>query len=148
MSVFVTNGAPAVAARPFIAVAVGGALGTLARHGALFADWRSSLVVLGLNLAGSTALGALVALRASAGRGGLHDPWFALLGVGFCGGLTTFSTHALEVASHLERSRWLDGAGSLIATTALCLAGAGLGFRVANGHRPPPTTPTAHRGTQ
>ncbi len=67
---------------------------------------------LAVNGAGSLLLG-LVAGAAPAS--------YALVGVGFCGALTTFSTFALET---VEGAGWRNVAGS----TALCLAAAAVGL--------------------
>ena len=75
---------------------------------------RSTLAV---NAAGCLALGALV---------GAPDRAWALLGIGLCGGLTTFSTYAVEA---------VEGAGAryVALTTAVCLAAAGLGLALSPG---------------
>ena len=57
-------------------------------------------------LLGAVSLGAL-ALGALAGV--FRDrtsTWYLLLGTGFCGGYTTFSTFSLEVAEALRHGRW------------------------------------------
>ncbi len=81
-----------------VAVAVGGALGTVARYELALADplgpsrfpWATFLV----NVVGSFVLGALLtALVANGPAAGWLRP---LVGVGFCGGLTTFSTWMVE----------------------------------------------------
>ncbi|MTV24816.1 CrcB family protein [Nitriliruptoraceae bacterium ZYF776] len=80
------------------AVAVGGAAGALTRYGvvALVAAFAGDLLgVLLVNLAGTFALGWMV------GRAGRSSVWrtrLPLLGAGFCGSLTTFSTVALQLA--------------------------------------------------
>src|SRR5687767_10315309 len=54
-----------------------------------------------INISGSITLGVVAALfRDRAGMG------FLLLGTGFCGGYTTFSTFSLEVAELVQRQRW------------------------------------------
>jgi CrcB protein len=72
---------------------------------------RATLIV---NLAGSLLLGLL------AGAGARTS---ALLGVGFCGGLTTFSTYAVEV---VEGGGWRYA----VLSTGGCLAACGLGLGV------------------
>ncbi|MCC2310040.1 fluoride efflux transporter FluC [Cellulomonas chengniuliangii] len=49
-----------------------------------------------VNVVGSVALGAAAALAA---RGVISSPWLTVLGIGLAGGLTTFSTFALDVVS-------------------------------------------------
>jgi fluoride exporter len=81
-----------------VAVAVGGALGTVARYELALADplgpsrfpWATFLV----NVVGSFVLGAtLTALVANGPVAAWIRPF---VGVGFCGGLTTFSTWTVE----------------------------------------------------
>jgi CrcB protein len=109
-----------------VAVAVGGAAGTAVRHGASTMDWHTALTVLAVNVIGSFVLGLIVAVRA----GGLADRWAALGGIGFCGGLTTFSTHAIDVAQRLDDQRWTTAFLSLGGTTVLCVTAAAFGFRL------------------
>jgi CrcB protein len=77
-----------------------------------------------VNLSGSLLLGLVTGLAA----GGLPPPAALVIGTGFLGGYTTFSTAAVEtVRLALEgrsRAAALHGAGQLVA--AAVLAGAGL----------------------
>lgn len=109
-----------------LAVALGGAVGTAVRHGVATIGPHPSWTVLAVNVIGSFALGLVVAIRAS----GLTDRWTALVGIGFCGGLTTFSTHAVDLARRLDEQRWTSAFVSLAATTLLCVAAAALGHRL------------------
>jgi len=70
-------------------VGLGGVAGAIGRHlvGDRLDSTRDTLAV---NLLGSLALGALVATDPSAST-------LALLGTGFCGAFTTFSSFAFEV---------------------------------------------------
>ena len=88
---------------PWLYVALGGAAGSLLRYGAGQAlgpprpgafPWHTFAV----NVAGSLLLGVVVALVPR------DDPHHlrALLAVGFCGGLTTFSTFGYETVSLLQ----------------------------------------------
>ena len=82
----------------WLAVAVGGALGTLARWGVASA-WPTAagtfpVTTLVINLVGSFAIGCVLVLTLD------HEPSrpiaHALLGTGVLGGFTTFSTFAVE----------------------------------------------------
>jgi fluoride exporter len=81
-----------------VAGAMGGALGTVARYELALADplgpsrfpWATFLV----NVVGSFVLGA--ALTALVGNGPGATWVRSFVGVGFCGGLTTFSTWMVE----------------------------------------------------
>ena len=86
-------------------------------HGA---GWpRGTLLV---NLAGSALLGALAG-AAVEGRA------LALVGIGFCGALTTCSAFAVQVV-RLGRGR---GAAYALVTVTACLAAATLGHLLAGG---------------
>jgi CrcB protein len=110
-----------------LAVAVGGATGSLARWGLLVqtGEDASTLTLFGLNVFGSLLLGGLIAHRER-----LSNEVFALLGTGFAGGLTTFSTFAVAVAQKLEDGELLDAFSNSIATLVTTLVAAGLGYRL------------------
>jgi len=102
-------------------VAVGGAAGAVLRFlaGRL---WDRDLPVgtLLVNVAGSFLLGVFSAMSL-----GTHA--LALLGTGFCGGLTTYSAFAVQ--THALGAR--RGAGYAAATIGVALAACALGFWVA-----------------
>ena len=81
-----------------VAVAVGGALGTVARYELALAEpvrsGRFPWATFAVNVVGSFVLGAAltVLLEPGAAAWALRP----LVGVGFCGGLTTFSTWMVE----------------------------------------------------
>ncbi|MDN4174459.1 CrcB family protein [Nocardioides sp. SOB77] len=101
-------------------VAVGGALGSALRYvAASVLDARWPRGTLAVNLAGSALLGLLVAR-------GPGDAAYALVGVGFCGGLTTWSAFAVQ--THRLGPR--PGAAYAVATLGLALAACALGFWV------------------
>lgn len=108
-------------------VAIGGVSGTLLRWAAessVTEDARSA-VVLAVNIVGSALLGWLI------GRGSPHRAahwWWT--GAGFCGGLTTFSSFALDVAARLDQQISAAPLLVVIATTTGTIVAAGVGYRV------------------
>ena len=84
----------------WLAVAVGGAIGSVARHAvnrAVFGRWPSALPLSTamVNLAGCFAIGMLGGLIASE-RIVLRAHWREFVFVGLLGGFTTFSTFGLD----------------------------------------------------
>lgn len=104
-------------------VALGAAVGAPLRYLAgLWLDRRLHWGTLVVNLVGSFVLGLLVG-AAVEGR------WLALLGTGFCGGLTTYSAFAVQSVQGGRRR----GSAYAVVTVAGCLALATLGNAVATG---------------
>lgn len=114
-------------------VAVGGAFGALARWGALAAtdpDLADEMV-LALNAVGSLILGMLAGgARRRGGRRPITENRYLLLGTGFCGGLTTFSTYALDVARALDEGALLRAATFGLSTPILAVLVGGIGYRL------------------
>ncbi|HYH71577.1 MAG TPA: CrcB family protein [Nocardioides sp.] len=79
-----------------------------------------------VNVAGSFVLGALV----GAGAGGAP---LALVGVGFCGALTTFSTLALEVWDAMSDGRRTQAVANVALSLVLGIGAAWLGWALAGG---------------
>jgi fluoride exporter len=97
----------AILTHPVTLIGLGGAVGSNARYwvGLWFRaqPWAQEYTwgTFVINVSGSLLLGVVAAVfRDRAG------PWFLLLGTGFCGGYTTFSTFSLEVAEAIQRGRW------------------------------------------
>ncbi len=85
-----------------------------------------------VNAVGSAALGVLTGAHAA---GALDATWLAIAGAGVCGGLTTFSTLALDVVV-LLRSRWWARAAwyvgaQVVAGLLLFALGLALGHEIA-----------------
>lgn len=82
---------------------------------------------LGINTVGSFVLGLLaVWCRDRTG-------WYALLGIGLCGGFTTFSTFSLETLTLLDEGRSGRAVGYVAGSVAAGLLGVWLGLRLAKG---------------
>jgi CrcB protein len=102
-------------------VMLGGALGAVVRHLVDLAMPRAvvPLGTLTVNVAGSLLLGLLAGLGTA-----VPDGWGALLGTGFCGALTTWSTFAFQTVD--AGSRWaaaLNVAATLVAGFGAVLLG-------------------------
>ena len=113
-----------------IAIALGGALGALARYGA--STGVHALLgrgfpygTLTVNVAGSLAMGFLYIVLIE--RLSLAAEWRAVLLVGFLGAFTTFSTFSLETFNLVEGGEWLKAAANVVLSVVLCLFAAWLG---------------------
>jgi CrcB protein len=92
----------------------------IARRGA-----GSVLGILTVNVAGSAVLGVLLGLR------DVPPAVLALVGTGFCGTLTTFSTFGWDVVRLVEERAALRAAGYLVGTLVLGLGAASAGYVIA-----------------
>lgn len=113
-------------------VAVGGAAGAAARYAAAL-RWDSPppglpYGTIAVNVLGSLVLGVLVGA-------GLGAEGLALLGVGFCGALTTYSAFAVQVAERAgagaRRSAGLVAVLTLVPALLAVLVGAAAGGQLA-----------------
>lgn len=116
-------------------VFVGGVFGTLARHGIETAvSWRGSgwpIATFGINLVGAFALGFL--LEALVRRGpdvGVRRLTRLLLGTGFCGAFTTYSTFALEAVLLTRDGQLTTALAYAVSTVVLGAAAAWAGIVV------------------
>lgn len=112
-----------------VLVAIGGIAGAAVRWatGELFGASASEPVgaTLVVNVVGALLLGAVLAQVAR----GLSPSVIALVGVGFCGAMTTMSTLALQTAVRIDDGRWADGIGLLALHVGLGLVAAVVGAR-------------------
>lgn len=105
-----------------IAVAAGGALGSVARYlvgvgsGKLFGTdfpWGTLII----NVTGSFLIGAFVGLLAA--KWELSQAMRIFLTVGICGGYTTFSTFSLDTYYLIERGQTLASSAYMAASVVL-----------------------------
>jgi CrcB protein len=118
-----------------LAVVLGGATGALARyavshwaaqyHAIITFPWHT----FGINILGSFALGLLVVWY----RQQPQPIWWFLLGTGFCGGFTTFSTFSLELLMLLEKGRTGSATAYAAGSVAAGIAGVMLAMRISRG---------------
>jgi CrcB protein len=90
------------------------------RHDSLF-PWGT----LAVNVAGSLILGTLAG-------GAVSRPVFALLGVGLCGALTTYSTFGFETVRLFEQRAHFYGVAYAVASIVAGLGAAFVGFAIAD----------------
>jgi len=116
-----------------LAVAIGGAIGSVARYlvaigsGKVFGldfPWGTLII----NVTGSFLIGAFVALFAAKLQASQAVRIF--LTVGICGGYTTFSTFSLDAFYLFERGALLASAAYVLASVVLSIAGLVLGVQI------------------
>ena len=122
--------------RVYLAIAVGGALGSVARY--LCALATLSLLgpafpwgTLSVNVAGSFLIGLYATLTEPDGRLFVSPTMRQGVMGGFCGGFTTFSIFSLETIRLLEAGQWPLAAGYVLVSAATWLPAVWLGHRLA-----------------
>ena len=90
-----------------------------------------------VNVLGAALLGLLAGVQTAPRRQ-------MLLGIGFCGSLTTFSSWMLAAMKHLSARDWSAALGLIGLTLGLGLGAAALGFSLGRRFKPPepPQSPT------
>lgn len=111
----------------WFAVAVGGALGSLARF--WLAGWMAALTgprfpwgTLLINVLGSFVIGLVAGITLAPARVSMHPDARVFLMVGVCGGFTTFSAFSLQTLELLQAGSLASAAGYVLASVLLCIA--------------------------
>ncbi|MBT0567199.1 CrcB family protein [Williamsia sp. CHRR-6] len=114
-------------------VALAGSLGAVARFvvdGELVHRfrWTTPWQVLLVNVTGSMLIGLIAGIVAA---GHADRTWLSLVGTGFCGGYTTFSTVSVETVTLLRTGRTgaavAFGGANLLLSLLACAIGLGAG---------------------
>ena len=119
-----------MSATALLLVALGGALGSLARAvGSMLVPasrlpWATILI----NVIGSLVIGWLMARLSPLDAEDL--PGHAFWVVGVCGGFTTFSSFSWQTIALLQKGDWLAAIGNVLLSVVLCLAATALGWRI------------------
>ena len=118
--------------RAYLYVAVGGALGSVARF------WLTALVaeILGpqfpwgtilINVLGSFVIGFYATFTGPDGRVTASFDARAFVMVGICGGFTTFSAFSLQTLQLARQNQSLEAGANILLSVVLCLAAVWLG---------------------
>lgn len=115
-------------------IAVGGALGALARFGLAntlnaLIPLRLPLATLTVNIVGSLLIGVIYVLIAE--KMILQQEWRSILMVGFLGAFTTFSTFSLETVTLLENGQFGIALAYCVVSVITCVGAAYAGLLLA-----------------
>jgi fluoride exporter len=116
-------------------IAVGGALGTLARYLISVAavpfshtlPWGTILI----NVSGSFVIGFFGTLTLSQGRYPLPETARLFVMVGFCGGFTTFSSFSLQTLDLMRQGLLTRALINVAASVVLCVGAVAIGHALA-----------------
>jgi CrcB protein len=114
-------------------VALAGSAGALARFGldgGLRRRWPTTFpfATLVVNVTGSLLLGLITGLVLFRGE---PDALRTIVGTGFCGGYTTFSTASFETVRLLQAGRRLQAATNAVSSLVLTVLAGGAGLALA-----------------
>jgi fluoride exporter len=118
-----------------LVVGLGGSAGAVTRYlvdGAVQDRTSGSLPIgtLTVNLAGSLVMGFVVGVFVFAG---VSHEWVAVIGTGFCGGLTTWSAASWETVLLIEEREWTSAAVIAVGSLVVGCLFAAAGFLLAYG---------------
>lgn len=120
----------------YLTVALGGALGTMARFGAsgLIAasfgetfPWGTMVV----NVTGCFLIGFFATLTAPDGRWFVGGTTRQFVMTGFCGGYTTFSSFSLQTLNLIRDGQIVSACGNIFGSVILCMLSVWLGAMAA-----------------
>ena len=120
----------------YLWVALGGALGSMARFGcsSLVANLFGATFPLGtlmINVLGSFVIGFFATLTGPDGRILVPGDFRQFVMVGICGGYTTFSSFSLQTMTLVQDGELFRAGLNVTASVVLCLAAVWLGYIVA-----------------
>lgn len=109
-------------------VALGGAIGSVTRYG-VAALFNRPHAIFYINVLGSFLLGLMIAFLMKHVED--SKSLQLLLGVGFCGGFTTFSTFSMEAWNMFAADKFSQAAIYILASVLCSILGFGLGAYLA-----------------
>lgn len=107
----------------FLFVALGGALGAVARYAISLIPVKTGFPVLTLitNIAGAILIGFIVGVTSNSE--GISDNTVLFWKTGVCGGFTTFSTFSLEAFNLFDNKQYVAGSAYVILSVGCCVFG-------------------------
>ena len=107
-------------------VLLGGAIGSLCRYSwsGLIAQRLGETFPYGtlfVNLVGCFIIGLTGGFLNKAAGGSWEQPLRIFLAIGFCGGLTTFSSFSLQTLNLILSKRWGAALANILVSTTICL---------------------------
>ena len=116
----------------YLWIAIGGALGSIARYGcsSLTANWVGETFPWGtliVNVSGSLVIGFFATLTGPDGRLLVSSDARQFVMVGICGGYTTFSSFSLQTLNLVRDGDMLAAGGNIVGSVVLCLVAVWLG---------------------
>lgn len=119
-----------------LVVALGGALGTIARYIVSVLTLPVSRALpwgtIGINVLGSFIIGFVGTLTLAHGRYALPENARLFIMVGFCGGFTTFSSFSLQTLDLLRNGALMRAGVNVAVSITLCVSAVALGHIVAS----------------
>jgi CrcB protein len=121
----------------YLLVALGGALGTVARfalsgfvanHIGTTFPWGTFLI----NVTGSFVIGFYATLTGPEGRVFASGHSRQVFMTGICGGYTTFSSFSLQTFNLVRDDEWLQAGGNVVGSVVACLVAVWLGHLAAS----------------
>ena len=117
----------------FLWIALGGALGSVARYAASNAaalafgqDFPVGTLL--INIVGSFVIGFFATLTGPDGRMIAPDDIRQFVIVGLCGGFTTFSSFSIQTLALAQDGEFVRAGANVIGSVVLCLAAVWLGY--------------------
>ena len=116
----------------FLFVALGGALGSVARYAIRLIPIKSEFPILTFitNIIGAVLIGFIVGIASD--RESISSNTILFWKTGVCGGFTTFSTFSLEAFSLFENKQYSTGGIYVVFSCACCILGILCGKKLAS----------------
>lgn len=115
----------------FVFVALGGALGAMARYAISLIPIKTEFPILTFitNVIGAVLIGFIVGITSE--RNGVSDNWVLFWKTGVCGGFTTFSTFSLEAWNLFDNKQYAVAGLYVMLSCVCCIIGIVCGRKLA-----------------